>query len=66
MTVLYIVLFTFLDGYGYIFTDVHGLSQGLTNIVWVAMYEGIMLTGLLLHEIATARVIQNVYTYLYR
>jgi hypothetical protein len=47
MTVLYIVLFTFFDGYTYIFTDVHGLSQGLTNIVWVAMYVGILLAGLL-------------------
>ncbi|KAJ5118693.1 hypothetical protein N7448_010400 [Penicillium atrosanguineum] len=48
MTVLYIVLFTFFDGYSYIFSDVHGLSQGLTNIVWVAMYVGILLSGLLL------------------
>ncbi|KAJ5357580.1 hypothetical protein N7541_004738 [Penicillium brevicompactum] len=47
MTVLYIVLFTFFDGYTNIFTDVHGLSQGLTNIVWVAMYVGIALAGLL-------------------
>lgn len=48
MTVLYIVLFTFFDGYVFIFTDMHGLSQGLTNITWVAMYVGIMLCGLLL------------------
>ncbi|KAJ6111758.1 hypothetical protein N7523_007819 [Penicillium sp. IBT 18751x] len=48
MTVLYIVLFTFFDGYTYIFSDMHGLSQGLTNIVWVAMYIGILLSGLLL------------------
>ncbi|RAH84787.1 synaptic vesicle transporter [Aspergillus japonicus CBS 114.51] len=47
MTILYIVLFTFFDGYPYIFTDVHHLSQGLTNIVWVAMYVGIILAGLL-------------------
>lgn len=47
MTIIYIVLFTFFDGYEYIFTDVHGLSQGLTNIVWVAMYSGIMLVALL-------------------
>jgi MFS family permease len=47
MTVLYIVLFTFFDGYTYIFTDVYGLSQGLTNIVWAAMYVGIALAGLL-------------------
>ncbi|PYH92310.1 MFS general substrate transporter [Aspergillus ellipticus CBS 707.79] len=46
MTVIYIVLFTFFDGYTYIFTDVHNLSQGLTNIVWVAMYVGISLSGL--------------------
>ncbi|KID72156.1 uncharacterized protein G6M90_00g027980 [Metarhizium brunneum] len=42
MTVVYIVLFTFLDGYAYIYTDVHGLSQGLTNIIWVAMVIGIV------------------------
>lgn len=47
MTVLYIVLFTFFDGYSYIFSDIHGLSQGLTNIVWVAMYVGIVLAALL-------------------
>ncbi|CAG7918365.1 unnamed protein product [Penicillium olsonii] len=47
MTVLYIVLFTFFDGYADIFTEVHGLSQGLTNISWVAMYIGISLAGLL-------------------
>ncbi|KAF7595937.1 hypothetical protein BBP40_004083 [Aspergillus hancockii] len=46
MTTLYIVLFTFFDGYTYIFSDVHGLSQPLTNIVWVAMYVGIMFAGL--------------------
>ncbi|RAL03926.1 MFS transporter [Aspergillus ibericus CBS 121593] len=46
MTVIYIVLFTFFDGYTYIFSDVHGLSQGLTNIVWVAMYVGISLASL--------------------
>ncbi|OOF90417.1 hypothetical protein ASPCADRAFT_10670 [Aspergillus carbonarius ITEM 5010] len=46
MTVIYIVLFTFFDGYTYIFTDTHDLSQGLTNIVWVAMYVGISLASL--------------------
>ncbi|KAJ5692547.1 hypothetical protein N7462_001970 [Penicillium macrosclerotiorum] len=51
MTVLYIVLFTFFDGYTYIFTDTHGLSQGLTNIVWVAMYVGIILAAALVFPI---------------
>ncbi|KAJ6114604.1 hypothetical protein N7486_000382 [Penicillium sp. IBT 16267x] len=47
MTVLYIVLFTFFDGYNYIFTDTYGISQGLTNIIWVAMYVGIILCAIL-------------------
>lgn len=47
MTVLYIVLFTFFDGYTFIFSDVHGLSQGLTNVVWVAMYVGILFASIL-------------------
>ncbi|XHG01691.1 hypothetical protein AWENTII_005060 [Aspergillus wentii] len=47
MTVIYIVLFTFFDGYPYIFTDVYGISQGLTNIVWVAMYVGILCASFL-------------------
>jgi MFS family permease len=46
MTVIYIVLFTFFDGYPFIFQDVHGISQGLANIIWVAMYVGIAAAGL--------------------
>ncbi|KAE8148890.1 major facilitator superfamily domain-containing protein [Aspergillus avenaceus] len=46
MTVIYIVLFTFFDGYPYIFQHVHGLGQGLTNVVWVAMYVVIAAAGL--------------------
>ncbi|KAJ5769321.1 hypothetical protein N7520_003880 [Penicillium odoratum] len=47
MTVLYIVLFTFFDGYTYIFTDTYGISEGLTNIIWAAMYVGILLSTIL-------------------
>ncbi|RDH32166.1 MFS general substrate transporter [Aspergillus welwitschiae] len=39
LTVLYIVLFAFFVGYADIFTDVHGMSQGLTNVVWVAIHR---------------------------
>lgn len=46
MNVVYIVIFTFFVGYPYIFSDVYDISQGLTNIVWVAMYMGIALVGL--------------------
>ncbi|RDW61640.1 MFS general substrate transporter-58 [Coleophoma crateriformis] len=34
MTVLYIVLFTFLDGYPHIFQKVYKTSQGLTNVIF--------------------------------
>ncbi|KAL2796314.1 major facilitator superfamily domain-containing protein [Aspergillus keveii] len=46
MTVIYIVLFTFFDGYPYIFQEVYEISAGLTNIIWVAMYVGIALASL--------------------
>ncbi|KAL4919787.1 major facilitator superfamily transporter [Aspergillus aurantiobrunneus] len=47
MTIVYVVLFTFFDGYPYIFEDVYGISQGLTNIVWTAMCVGIGLASFL-------------------
>lgn len=47
LTVLYIVLFTFLDGYTYIFQDVYGTSQGLTNVIFTAMFVGILLSAFL-------------------
>jgi len=40
MTVLYIVLFTFLDGYEFIFTQTYGISQGLTNTIFVGIFVG--------------------------
>lgn len=47
LTVLYIVLFTFLDGYPYIFGQVYGTSQGLTNVLFTGIFVGVMLAGLL-------------------
>lgn len=46
-TVIYIVLFTFLDGYTYIFSDTYGTTQGLTNVIFVAIFGGIVLSALL-------------------
>ncbi|KAF5004977.1 hypothetical protein FDECE_8556 [Fusarium decemcellulare] len=40
MTVVYIVLFTFLVGWPYIFEKTYGLDQGLANIIFVAMFLG--------------------------
>ncbi|KAM5344325.1 hypothetical protein ACJ41O_012862 [Fusarium nematophilum] len=40
MTVVYIVLFTFLVGWPYIFEYTYGLDQGLANIIFIAMFLG--------------------------
>ncbi|KUJ11239.1 MFS general substrate transporter [Mollisia scopiformis] len=47
LTVLYIVLFTFLDGYPYIFQRVYGTSQGLTNVIFTGIFVGIVLASFL-------------------
>ena len=43
LIIIYIVLFTFMNGYPYIFQDTYGISQGLTNILWVAQIVGDLL-----------------------
>ncbi|RGP77267.1 hypothetical protein FLONG3_4782 [Fusarium longipes] len=40
LSVLYIVLFTFLVGWPYIFEKTYGISQGLANIIFIAMFLG--------------------------
>ncbi|CAD0113425.1 unnamed protein product [Aureobasidium uvarum] len=40
LTVLYIVLFTFFIGFEFVFTETYGISQGITNIIWVAVFIG--------------------------
>lgn len=47
LTVLYIVMFTFLDGYTYIFQEVYDISQGLTNVIFTGMAVGIFLASFL-------------------
>ncbi|KAK9368835.1 major facilitator superfamily domain-containing protein [Lipomyces kononenkoae] len=47
LTVLYIVLFTFLDGYTFIFADVYGISHGLADVIFVAMFVGMVLASAL-------------------
>lgn len=43
LTLLYFVLFTFLNGYPYIFTYTYGISTSLTFILWVAMIPGVII-----------------------
>ncbi|EXJ88590.1 hypothetical protein A1O1_05520 [Capronia coronata CBS 617.96] len=45
MSVLYIILFTFFDGYEYIYTRTYGISQGLTNTIFVGIFVGIWLAS---------------------
>lgn len=47
LSVVYIVLFTFLVGWPDIFQDTYGISQGLSNIIFLAMFVGLFYTALL-------------------
>ncbi|KAK9470912.1 major facilitator superfamily domain-containing protein [Dipodascopsis tothii] len=40
MGVVYIVLFTFFDGYTFVFAEVYGTSEGVTNLCFLAMAMG--------------------------
>ena len=41
LTVIYIVLFTFLDGYTYIFEETYGISQGLMGLCFLGIVIGL-------------------------
>lgn len=41
LTVIYIVLFTFLDGYDYIFGETHGTSPGITGLCFLSIAIGL-------------------------
>ena len=41
LILLYFVLFTFLNGYPFIFTRVYGITTSMTFIIWTAMMPGI-------------------------
>lgn len=45
LTIIYIVQFTFLDGYNYIFREPYGISQGLTNVIFAGIFVGIVFAG---------------------
>jgi MFS family permease len=47
LTVIYIVLFTFLDGYTYVFADIHGTSEGITGLCFVGILIGLCLASAL-------------------
>jgi hypothetical protein len=48
LTILYIVLFTFFVAFSYVFEETYGISQGLSNIIWLAVFVGFWPVWLLL------------------
>ncbi|KAH8689519.1 MFS transporter [Talaromyces proteolyticus] len=65
LSTIYIVLFTFLTGYTFIFTDIYGLSQGMTGVCFVGQMIGVLSCGAFIplnahlrkRDIARARVL---------
>ncbi|ROW02512.1 hypothetical protein VMCG_06004 [Cytospora schulzeri] len=47
LTMVYVVLFCFLIGWPYIFQNTYGISQGLSNIIFISMFVGLQFTLLL-------------------
>lgn len=45
MSVLYIILFTFFDGYDFIFRETYGISQGMSNTIFLGIAVGVCLVG---------------------
>ncbi|KAL8713281.1 MAG: hypothetical protein Q9225_006791 [Loekoesia sp. 1 TL-2023] len=47
LTVIYIILFTFLNGYTFIFTETYGFSEGITGLSFLGIGTGLCLASLL-------------------
>lgn len=47
LTIIYIILFTFLEGYTFIFTDIYGFSQGITGLAFLGIGMGLCFASLL-------------------
>lgn len=48
LTVIYIILFTFLNAYTFIFTETYGFSEGITGLVFIGIAIGLCLASLLI------------------
>lgn len=47
LTVVYIILFTFLDGYTYVFGETYGFSEGITGLAFIGIAIGLCGASLL-------------------
>ncbi|KAI9725652.1 MAG: hypothetical protein M1828_002937 [Chrysothrix sp. TS-e1954] len=45
LSVVYIILFTFLDGYDYIFAGIHGTNEGITGICFLGIALGLCVSS---------------------
>ena len=43
LTIIYAVLFSFFGGFTFIFSNVHGTSQGVTNLMWLGVLVGVFM-----------------------
>lgn len=47
LTVIYIILFTFLDGYDFVFAQTYGFSEGITGLSFIGIGIGLCLASIL-------------------
>ncbi|KAK3168480.1 hypothetical protein OEA41_004928 [Lepraria neglecta] len=47
LTVIYIILFTFLNGYTFVFTETYGFSEGITGLSFIGIGIGLCLASIL-------------------
>ena len=47
LTVIYIILFTFLDGYDFVFAQTYGFSEGITGLSFIGIGIGLCLASVL-------------------
>ncbi|KAL8687908.1 MAG: hypothetical protein Q9218_006049 [Villophora microphyllina] len=47
LTIIYIILFTFLDGYTFIFSETYGFSEGITGLSFIGIGIGLCLASML-------------------
>jgi hypothetical protein len=47
LIIVYVILFTFLDRYTYIFAQTYGINEGLSNICFLRLFAGILLVVVL-------------------
>ncbi|KAL4968101.1 C6 transcription factor [Aspergillus stella-maris] len=58
LTIIYIVLFTFLEGYTFAFGETYGLSEGLVSLCWAGMLVGTLLVACII-PVVYARTVKQ-------